>query len=387
MSNDFKYLIFIIYSSMLRIIYLFFFLFPVKKKKVCVRNYEGKGYGDNPKYIVKALLDKVDDIEVIWLVKEINEKKEKKNIKFVRINSLRSFYHMSTSKIWIANTRIPIYIKKKSSQTYIQTWHGGLGMKQIERQVEDKLSKNYIETAKNDSKNIDYLISNSIYRTELYKNYFWYSGSILEIGLPRNDLLMKENYRNPKIYEYLGLSNDVKLLIYAPTFRKNHDLHYYQLDFKHLIQSLHDKFKGDWKVLIRLHPIIAHYSYELTKDNQNVIDVSDYDDVYEILSVCDAMISDYSSIMFDFMVRNKPIFIYATDIEIYKKDRDFNIPFDSIPFPVSKSIEDLIDAINKYDINEKLKEFEIFKEKYGLKESGNASEYIRDLIINEMTKE
>lgn len=387
LSDETKYIIFSVYTSIFKLIYTVFRLFPIKKNKICIRNYDGKGYGDSLKYVVESIKKSVnsDELEIIWLVKK--KKCNDNYVTFVNINSLKAFYHMASSKIWLSNNRIPIYYKKKKSQKYIQLWHGGIGMKKIERQVENSLSRNYIKTAVNDSRNIDYLISNSKYRTDLYKKYFWYTGIILEIGSPRNDLLViNDSTKKISIMNKLGIKNDCKVLIYAPTFRRNHKLSYYDIDYEMLLNTLQQKFKSNWKILLRLHPIISDYSDEIIKYNKNLIDVSCYADIYELLPFCDAMISDYSSIMFDFMLIKKPIFIYATDIDEYKRDRDFNISLDSLPFSISKNNIELKENILNFKQDFFSNNVMKFSKQYGLNETGKASEYIKDLILADIKK-
>ena len=115
----------------LRIIWMFFRLFPLDNNKVVVCNFYGKGYGDNPKYIIDYLINQNSDLKIIWIVK--NEKEAEslpKGMKYCCIDTLMYVYHMATAKVWVDNCRKG-FSKKRKNQKYLQTWHG-FALKRIE---------------------------------------------------------------------------------------------------------------------------------------------------------------------------------------------------------------------------------------------------------------
>src|SRR5699024_357688 len=110
-----------------------FRIFPVQKNKIIINNHHGKGYGDNAKYIVEILLKNNRDLDIVWVLKDLTKEMAglPQSIRTVRFRSLRHIYEMTTANIWLDNNRVCQYLFKRAGQYYIQTWHGGLGLKKI----------------------------------------------------------------------------------------------------------------------------------------------------------------------------------------------------------------------------------------------------------------
>lgn len=174
----------------LRMLYFIVSLLSVKKGRICFSNYNGKGYGDNPKYVAEALLKMDSNIELFWIA-------SKKcvvlpdNVVPVKLYSLSGFVAFATSKVWVSNARLPLFLRKKKSQKYYQLWHGGCGPKKIEGTAEGNLIGWYVSCAKHDSKMADYIVSNSKFNSEMICKYFWYNGEILNYGSPRYDVFFR----------------------------------------------------------------------------------------------------------------------------------------------------------------------------------------------------
>lgn len=358
--------------------HILFYFFKVNQKKIVITNFYGKGYGDNPKYIVEELLKKDLNLDIVWIVNDLNYKLPK-GIRKCKKYSVKSIYEFMTSKIWIDNCRKYYFynIFKKSSTVYIQTWHGGISMKKIEKEAESNLNNSYILSAKHDSQMIDYFISGSSWQTDDIKRNFWYTGRILEIGLPRNDVLLKKNNFKDKILETYNLPKKCKLLLYAPTFRSNNKIKF--MDFKLLLNSLKKRFGGEWVILLRLHPNIKDIEVDLPLFVKNV---TSYDDSQQLISASDILITDYSSIMFDMMLLNKPIFIYANDISYYVNDRNFKFQFNELPFRYAEDDENLSKIIINFDKNKYNHNLENFKNKLKLYDDGKASSKVACVILN-----
>lgn len=356
-----------------------FQIFPLENK-VMVVNYYGKGYGDNAKYIVEKLLSK--KIKIIWAVKN-KDIQLPNGIKKVRINSIKYFYEIATSKIWIDNCRKPYYIKKRLNQYYIQTWHGAPALKKIERDAQHGLTKYYIESAQQDSKKIDVIISNSKWMTNLYKNSFWYKGDILEVGSPRNDIFYDKTLKLRDKIDKEYNTKDKIIILYAPTFRKNYSLEKYNLNYHSLKKSFEEKYKKEVIFFIRLHPNISNKSKNIKKEDY-LFDVSSYDDTQELLYVSDILITDFSSLMFDFSLQNKPCFLYAEDLIEYKNDRDLYFDISELPFSFSQNVKEFKEQIYDFDLEKYLNNLNKFNLKIGNSEVGNASSVIYDLILKKL---
>lgn len=357
---------------------------PINGKKIVVSSYYGRGYGDNPKYIVEKLLENKSRCQIIWLVYNKTEAVSlpEKVIPCKR-NSFSAIYHLCTSKVWLDNCRRTFMIKRKK-QFYIQTWHG-MALKRIERDVEENLSKSYVKTAKKDSKAIDIIISESKYMTEIYQKSFWYNGDIVEWGSPRNDIIVnhhKVNYLKNKICDYYNQPLETKFVLYAPTFRKSKDLEPYSVDFARLKQQCDKKFGGNFIVLLRLHPNIADKSDEMNVNDKFVLNASFYPDMQELLAVSDVVISDYSSLMFDFALSGKPCFQFATDIENYKLDRNFYLEMDKLPFDLATNNDELEKNIDNFNHSKYQNKLSTFFDNLGAVRDGKSSEKCAELIEN-----
>ena len=363
--------------------------FPIKNNKIFLFSYYGSQYGCSPKYISEYIVNNYpkDKFDVVWAFTDVGSKEHIKGIRKVRVMSLKYFYELCTSKVIITNFRTTDLFKKRKNQYYIQTWHSSLRLKQIEKDAEDSLPTNYIEMAKEDSKKCDLVLSGCKYSTDIFKRAFWYDGEIFEYGTPRNDLLInndKEYARNIK--RKLNISCDTKLVLYAPTFRKNDDLEIYNLDYKSIVQSLKEKFSGEWKFCIKLHPHLISKSKELNYA-EDVLDLTKYDDIQELLSITDVLISDYSSLMFDFGITKRPCFLYVPDLNEYaSKDRKLYFDINSLPFISSISNEDLIGKIKSFNKETYNEDLEAFSDSVGNFEKGYAckklAERINDICFN-----
>lgn len=371
-------------SKFFSLVFPLFWLFRVQKNKIICINFNGNSYGDSPKSITEYILNNNLNYQIVWATKNISDENIPSKIKKIKIGTFKYLYELATSEIWINNSRFPYYVKKRKKQFYIQTWHGGLGLKKIEANA-DNLSDSYIKIAKHDSKMIDIIISNSKYRTEQYKKYFWYKGKILESGLPRNDIFFLKN-KNEKINDIkmnLNIENDIKIILYAPTFR-TYNFNYFDIDFKKLIKKLEAKTKKRYVVLLRLHPNL--YNKIEIPLNKSFIDVSKYNDTEELLLISDLVISDYSSIFFDFLYTKNPVYLYAPDYDKYIKNRGLNFEYKDLPFSISYSKDELINHIVNEDSLKYQKKLDDFLEKAEIYDDGNASEKIIK-IISERSKE
>jgi CDP-glycerol glycerophosphotransferase len=384
-----KLVMFYVYTISMSVIYSGFMLFPVKHNKICFLCHHGGGYGDSVKYIHQALTIKRKNLDCVWFVTNIRQTASIPSLRYVKLNTLKMMYEAATAEMWIFNTRSELWMRKRKGQFYIQTWHGGLGIKSTEADLGNKIFPGYLRAAKADSKKADLFISNSKYGTNKYRKAFWYNGEILECGFPRNDIFYSQQTteKRLRLLSSLGIKEDIKLAIYAPTFRKSHTTEQMNLDISNLLRSLTERFGGAWHLLIRLHPLDINLGLSLNQKNQDCTDIGAISDVYDILPFCDTLISDYSSIMFDYMMTGKPVFIYAPDILEYMRERDFTFPLDSLPFPVAESNTELQNSILRYDAPKYKNNVSTFLETQPIYDTGRATEIITERIIYELKRD
>jgi CDP-glycerol glycerophosphotransferase len=367
--------------------YYLFSIFPLHEKKIFVINFNGKGYGDNPKYIVDEILSQKLDYDIVWSVCNKFRKNFPHPVRLVRFNSIKSIYEAVTAKIWIDNTRKQPYVRKRKKQFYIQTWHGQiLDAKKVEGDIENSLSPYYLKQAKNDSKLINIILSDSSVCTKKYRRAFWYDNEILECGFPKNDILInKPKNINEKVYKYFDLEENTNIILYAPTFRNSFDMHLYDLDYNSVLNTLRSKNHENWIFLIRLHPNITEKSILLSY-NDHVLNASLYEDMQELLLASNILITDYSGTMFDFSLMRKPVFLYIKDYKDYTLERNFYIDLFSLPFPCALTSSELIEKISQFDNEVYVKSIERLLQQTNIFENGKASKEVVNRIIEEILK-
>ena len=359
---------------------LFLKIAPIKKNKIIFNSYRGKGYGDNPKYIAEEILRRGREYDLVWMVNDINEPLPK-GVRPVLSSSRRAQYELATSKIIVCNVKHALEFKKKKKQYYIQTWHGSFGLKYIEKDALEKLPSFYLRRTIADSKNIDLLLSSSNWQTEEYKRAFWYNGDILEKGFPRNDIFfnLSEEKKN-QIKRNLTIPLNKKVLLYGPTFRNSLSLEPYNIDLKSIKALLESKTNLEWIILVRLHPNIV--SYRSLFEGLDYIDVTSYSDGQEVLAISDILITDYSSNMIDYILMDKPVFLYAPDLQEYEKERGLKPVYYRLPFQICQNNKKLLESVENFHMDSYMKRLKEFRTQYISFDDGNSSKHVVDLIID-----
>ena len=360
---------------------------PIKINRVVFDSYNGRGYSDSPKAICEVLLRSGEELELLWLCRdEAAAKTLPEGVTAVPNTGMKKIKALASAKVWVDNCRKYENLKRKN-QVYLQTWHG-FALKKLEADVADKLEPAYVEAAKRDSAQCDAFISGSAFMTKLYRERFWYQGAVLELGTPRNDIFYRDHAAlHAKVCKALGLPEDRKLALYAPTFRDDHSIDAYRLDAAMVRRKCEENFKGEWSVLIRLHPNVAQQSAALfAYDGDRLVDATAYPDMQELLCAAGLLITDYSSSMFDYALTGKPIVQFATDIEAYQKDRDFYFPLDALPFPLARSNEELETILTDLQPLWTSPAWAEFAREQGFCEDGNASVKCAALILQQIKK-
>ena len=358
----------------------------VKNNKIVFCNYFGAGYGDNAKYLTEYIIRNKLNFELVWLVNRrrcSNYDDFPKSVRIVDLYSFRAMKELSSARIWIDNSRKFFFPNKKTNQIYIQTWHGMLPLKKIEKDAVN-LPKYYVSAAKNDSKIMDAALSGCEYQSEIYRKSFWYDGEILNIGTPRVDIFFNIDHETvkKKITSFCRITERSKIVLYAPTFRTDCNLNVYNIDYELVLNTIKKRFGDEWKFAIRLHPNLIEKVSDL-KIPEFVLDVTKYPDMQELLCASDLVITDVSSLMFDFCLSKRPVFLYINDYEDYiTKERDLTMSPLDLPFPFATNNELLCNNISKFDESNYLHNLEIFWNKIGLYENGKCCENIIKFINN-----
>lgn len=365
-----------------------FYHLPIQKNKIVFVNYDFKGYGDNLKYIAEEIKRQGLPCKLIWLVRDDYDIPcYIKKVYYLR--GVAWFYELSTAGIIISNIKNQVYCnyKKRENQYYLQTWHGGFPLKFIEKEVEDTLSPSYVAASKADSAVTNAIVSGNELFSKILKESFWLPEHcvILEYGSPRNDFYFKgDDYRSKLKLQY-GFSMEDIVILYAPTFRDNHDFSCYNLDFERLRQFLCNTYGKRVRIIVRLHPNVYDLADNISY-NDGIINGTVCADQQELCMISDCMITDYSGMMADFMLMKKPVFLYVPDLDNYSDrttGRGLRDMYYKLPSSLNKTQEELESCMSAFDKVKFGKELNRFvQEYYRFFDDGHASEK----VVNHLRK-
>ena len=371
--------------------YYFFNKQPINDKRIVFESFSGNYYSDNPKYLYEYLNENYkDDFEFVWVLNNVNTEIPGNPTKVKRF-SLKYHKLMATSKYWVINTRQAGRLIKRPEQVIISTWHG-TPLKRLGFDMENiylnnpRTKERYIE----DSSVWDYFISPNSFSTPILKRAFAYEGKMLETGYPRNDILYNaDEDKINEIRKKLNLPSDKKVILYAPTWRDDDAYDVGKVKFKLNLEldKLEKTISDDYIVLVRNHYLIT--DSDVNDYGDFAIDVSKYDDIAELYLVSDILITDYSSVFFDYANLRRPMLFYMYDLDRYENTlRGFYIDIRSeVPGPILKTTEEVIEAIKNIDeIEAQYKDkYDAFYNNYCNLECGESSKRIVEKVWGEKT--
>lgn len=360
-------------------------IFIPQKNTIVFSSFSGRQYSDSPKYISEYLSKYHPDLKQIWAFNNPMKFKEilNKDISIVRFKSLKFILAVLSCRIYVDNVEFWSILNFSKKQIVIETWHGGGAYKRVGQDRLDikKAEKQHI-IKKMNKINI-FLSSSKAFTQFVLKGAYNYSGEILECGLPRNDTLLNENLTKiNEIKKTLNIPSSSNIVLYAPTFRNNLNENIYDLNFSYLTKTLTKKFGGEWIILFRFH----YYMQDISKikNNTNIIDVTNYPDIQDLLKISNILVTDYSSSIWDMCLLKKPCFLYTPDIDDYYNERNFYTPIESWGVPYAKTNMDLGRKILEFDYNKYLNDINSYQNKLGNCESGNATKIISERIVSYM---
>lgn len=337
-------------------------LLAKRRRLIVFSNYNGRGYGDNLAPIADEILRRGDPVRMIWLVNDLCEKVPK-GIEKLKRGWIREKLCLASAKIFISNTKgTPSYRKKRGSY-YIQTWHGDMPFKFVEAECKDMLSRYYRVLSIADSRRTDYVLSGSSFFSNLARQSFWYPSSckVLEYGIPRNDIFFKTSRQEVLEFKRKEFgSENVRVVLYAPTFRDRIPNEVCRIDAPDLCRAMERRFGGNWVVVIRLHPVVARrtgmFNFDSKTINGTLIENG------QMLSLAsDVLVSDYSSIVEEFILQRKPVFLYTPDYNAYiAKERRLRDLYLRLPFPRCENMDKLFQEVIQYDEDEYRRKLDLF---------------------------
>lgn len=373
----------------------------VDNKTILFSTFNGKSYADSPKAIYLFLLnnENYNDYKFIWTLKELEKHEflaENERTTIVKQGTKDYERSLAKAKYWIFNYRVADHQYPKKNQIYVQCWHGtplkrlGYDLQNTDNVLNTKSEIRF--KYRTDAKKFKYILSPSKFATEKFISAWNLKklkkeNCVIEKGYPRNDFLYnytKEDIQN--IRKKLGIENvNKKIILYAPTWRDNQ--HQSGVGYTYKTEVDFDKLKKelekDYIILFRAHYLVANeFNFENYKGF--IYDVSKVDDINELYVISDILITDYSSVFFDYANLKRPIIFYMYDLEEYKDDiRGFYIDLKELPGNITKTEEELINEINRVQNDFKYdKKYEKFNKKYNYLDDGKSSDRVVEIIIN-----
>ena len=342
------------------IYFLAFFMIgklPVKKNLIIFESFQGKQYSDNPRAIYEYISEHYPDYICYWSAhKNFLHNFKNKDLHYIKRLSPKWIFVMGRAHYWVTNSRLPLWIPKPKHTIYLQTWHGTplkkLATDMDEVHMPGTTTENYKKNFIKEAGNWDYLISPNAYSTEIFRRAFQFKKTMLETGYPRNDVLVKNN--NPEYVGVLkrkyGLPRDKKVILYAPTWRDNqfYQKGKYKFDLNLDLEFMKQQLEEEYIVILRMHYLVAE-KLDLGPYKGFAYDFSNHEDISELYLISDLLITDYSSVFFDYAILKRPVIFFVYDIEEYRdRLRGFYFDFDKkAPGPLVTTTAQVIDEIKK----------------------------------------
>ncbi|WP_051451238.1 bifunctional glycosyltransferase/CDP-glycerol:glycerophosphate glycerophosphotransferase [Actinospica robiniae] len=315
-------------------------------------SYTGKQYSDSPRAVHERLVELGADVEHLWVVRDA-QVEVPPTAKRVRMWSADWFDALARSRYIVTNAHLPHWIKSREGQVVVQAWHG-TPLKKIGHDIENvAFSDGYLDRVAQESKSWSFIVSPNSFSTPILKRAFNYDGEMLESGYPRNDLLYgaDRDERAAEIRRTIGIPEGRKVALYAPTWRddKFYSPGRFKLDMQIDLEDARRRLGGEYVLLVRRHPNIVDTVPHA--GNGFVFDVSKYPDVGELFLASDVLITDYSSLMFDYAHLERPMLFFTYDLEHYRDTlRGFYFDFqEQSPGPLLSTSDELVDALARID--------------------------------------
>lgn len=363
---------------------------PVNKKLVFFEAYKGRSYACSPKAIYLAMLkDKYfEDYRFVWVFDNPEKQQELSRMPRTTVTHKLSPEHIEaavTAGIIVTNSRLVRAFTYRKEQFILQTWHGtplkrlGLDIA-IDGDAVESLEKIHQEYTR-DGEELSALLSPSPYATEHLGSAFGLTDhpeKIWETGYPRNDFLYNFTGADAAaIRARLQLPEGKRVVLYAPTFRDKGFVEGkgYVNTFYLDLESLHRKFGDECVIIVRRHYFAAEN--ELSAPDGFVINGNSVDDINELYVVSDVMITDYSSVMYDYAALRRPMLFYMPDLEEYKNNiRDFYMDPSLLPGPVVSTQEELEKQLGKALRGEMKADYSEFLDKFQPYEDGKRAQAV-----------
>lgn len=375
-----------IYLFIFRITFNLLKLLPQKEKTTFVASF-----GDNAYYVIQELVPGYDGQVIVLKTRrcrlDFSEFSNVTELQFESMNLVHFFlsiYHLATSKVVFVDNYFGCLsvMKFKVNVVCVQLWHAAGAIKKFALQDPSisTRSKRALKRFKDVYKRFDYVIVGSEKMANIFQASFGLQQkNMLQTGIPRTDFFYDRIEKKLVVDELTTtypVIKDKKVILYAPTFRDGQlSDPEIDLNIKQMYESLHEEYV----LFLKLHPVVQvrqKHEYE-----GFIYDVSSYPDINHLLLIADILISDYSSIPFEYALLDKPMIFHAYDLEPYSFSRGFWEDYkSSVPGPVTKDTLEIIDVIKKNEFD--FQEIRNFSKNWNVYSYGNSSKNVISAVYS-----
>ena len=386
-----------VFLTLFKLIFKLVGFLPKKRKLFVFESFHGKQYSDSPRAIYEYMNEHYPDYELLWSVDRRSvELFETLGVPYIRRFTLKWFLTKPRAKYWVNNVRLPLWMPRPRNTVYLQTWHGTplkkLGLDIEEIHMPGIETEKYRENIISESANWTYLTSPNNYSSDIFKRAFNFNGEIIESGYPRNDVLYNaELSRIEEIKAKLEIPIEKKVILYAPTWRDDDffEKGQYKFQFQFDIHKMKERFGDEFVLLTRMHYLVAE-EFDFSPYGNFVKDVSTYLDISDLYLISDILITDYSSVFFDYANLQRPIIFYMYDLVNYRdhlRGFYFDIEEDA-PGPIVEKEDELYDAIDYAAKNGHVSKvaFNAFYNRFCYLEDGDATKRLVEQILERKMK-
>ncbi|MEU7012348.1 CDP-glycerol glycerophosphotransferase family protein [Streptomyces sp. NPDC046385] len=323
------------------------------KDTVLYASFSGRQFSDSPRAVYEELLRQGSELEHVWVVED-RRAEIPEGVRVIRRWSREWYEALGNSRYIVTNTHLPFWIRRREGQVIVQTWHG-TPLKRIGHDIDSVqfADRKYLSKVAEETPSWSFLVSPNRFSTPIMKRAFQFDGEILESGYPRNDVLLSDKTEDlaRTVREKIGLPEGKKVVLYAPTWRDDqfYQAGNYKFDLRVDIEKAAERLGEDHILLVRKHSNIV--DAVPGAGDGFVFDVSSYPDIAELFLITDVLVTDYSSLMFDFANTGRPMLFFTYDLEYYRDQlRGFYFDFEKrAPGPLLQTSDELIDALGDID--------------------------------------
>ncbi|WP_276847494.1 CDP-glycerol glycerophosphotransferase family protein [Faecalibaculum rodentium] len=372
---------------------VFCHLIPVDNRMILFLAFHGRSYNDNPRALYEAMRQdpRFSEYRFVWVLRNPGLETIP-GAETVRYLSLGYFVAVARAKVWIFNCKMPMYLYKKKSQIYLQTWHG-TPLKRLGHDIEPVPGQRFYRSGLTyeqmcrsydvDSERYDAMISPNAFCTGVFPHAFGIKKEkLIETGYPRNDFLSTYTQEDvQRIRTDLKIPEGKKVILYAPTWR---DDSFQTSGYTFRLQADFRKWKErlpeDTVVLFKPHYLIVNQQQDDPELQDFLISVPADTDIRDLYVVSDALVTDYSSVFFDYGILKRPVYFYMYDLEAYAGDlRGFYMDIEQeLPGKIYRTEESLLQDLAAGEFDDS--RYPAFTKRYNNREDGQASRRVLDWL-------